>query len=152
MDPEKKSLNGLFSLLNMESPKVQKVSHWLSKFNNWVVFIPDATQPTMTGFDCPKFQQGTNVGPTPPGPMRIPRHQQDDVNHFLGSGIPKNLDLSVLLEAVDPKHTFFGGICEIPEKKHVFICIIQKYLHTIHNNSMLQFPKKNIEDLTEAVT
>ena len=29
--PWKKSLNGLFSLLNMESPKVQKVSHWLSK-------------------------------------------------------------------------------------------------------------------------
>ena len=29
MDPEKK--NTLFSLLNMESPKVQKVSHWLSK-------------------------------------------------------------------------------------------------------------------------
>ena len=31
LDPEKKRLNGLFSLLNMESPKVQKVSHWLSK-------------------------------------------------------------------------------------------------------------------------
>ena len=30
MDPEKKVLT-LFSLLNMESPKVQKVSHWLSK-------------------------------------------------------------------------------------------------------------------------
>ena len=32
MDPEIKVLT-LFSLLNMESPKVQKVSHWLSKFN-----------------------------------------------------------------------------------------------------------------------
>ena len=30
----KKSLN-LISLLNMESPKVQKVSHWLSKFCNF---------------------------------------------------------------------------------------------------------------------
>ena len=30
MDPEKKVWT-LFSLLNMESPKVQKVSHWLSK-------------------------------------------------------------------------------------------------------------------------
>ena len=30
MDPEKK-VRTLFSLLNMESPKVQKVSHWLSK-------------------------------------------------------------------------------------------------------------------------
>ena len=31
MDPEKKVWT-LFSLLNMESPKVQKVSHWLSKY------------------------------------------------------------------------------------------------------------------------
>ncbi len=31
MDPERKVWT-LFSLLNMESPKVQKVSHWLSKF------------------------------------------------------------------------------------------------------------------------
>ncbi len=30
LDPEKKVWT-LFSLLNMESPKVQKVSHWLSK-------------------------------------------------------------------------------------------------------------------------
>ena len=28
---KKKGLNGLFSLLHMESLKVQKVSHWLSK-------------------------------------------------------------------------------------------------------------------------
>ena len=32
MDPEKKVWT-LFSLLNMGSPKVQKVSHWLSKIN-----------------------------------------------------------------------------------------------------------------------
>ena len=31
MDPEKKKVWTLFSLLNMESPKVQKVSYWLSK-------------------------------------------------------------------------------------------------------------------------
>ena len=39
LDPEQKSLNGLFSLLNMESPKVQKVSHWLSKIVTWVTVI-----------------------------------------------------------------------------------------------------------------
>ena len=34
MHPEKKVWT-LFSLLNMESPKVQKVSHWLSKKHNF---------------------------------------------------------------------------------------------------------------------
>ncbi len=40
LDPEKKSERTLFSLLNMESPKVQKVSHWLSK-----AFIVEASYP-----------------------------------------------------------------------------------------------------------
>ena len=36
MDPEK-SLNFIFPILNMESPKVQKVSHWLSKHHKFNV-------------------------------------------------------------------------------------------------------------------
>ena len=40
LDPEKKGEQTLFSLLNMESPKVQKVSHWLSKS-----FIVEASYP-----------------------------------------------------------------------------------------------------------
>ena len=40
MDPEKSLNFNLFSLLNMESPKVQKVSHWLSKGIHDVVPLP----------------------------------------------------------------------------------------------------------------
>ncbi len=38
MDPEKKVWT-LFSLLNMESPKVQNVSHWLSKILKKTIYV-----------------------------------------------------------------------------------------------------------------
>ena len=51
---KKKSLNGLFSLLNMESPKVQKVSHWLSK----MIFSPQNLEPEHGMFcDFHRFQK-----------------------------------------------------------------------------------------------
>ena len=91
MDPERKVWT-LFSLLNMESPKVQKVSHWLSKYPiinricstipggwPWWIFSNHQQCRNTTPKTHPKL-----TSPSSEAPMTSPRNWNVSDHHAVG--------------------------------------------------------------------